>query len=366
MSELNPFEDTQNLALYAEEILRERVCTPIYNSGYGHLVFSCPLCGEGKSGRRKKRGNWYGDTASYFCFNSGCIANDHALSALGLVAALEQVDQATANVDYIKWYNKNVKNGELKDIEEVENPTQEVSSSRRDSESSAAPSMFEDTWVELPEIVLGYCNERHLFEAPFAPPFWKLYFDVATKRLVIPWFNSVGECVYWQKRALIKGDDPKYLYSSGSKRPIFNLDRISDDFPWVFIHEGALDAIFVKNSVAVGAISPSHSQSQELFEAFPMHEKVYFTDNPWVDASCMKMLVGDHRAGQRGILDSPSSSRFFAWPSDCKFKDVNECVCNDRSYLQKITDPDWLQRHIVNSLQMKLILSRSVNFKVEG
>lgn len=97
-----------------------------------------------------------------------------------------------------------------------------------------------------------------------------------------------------------------------------------------------------------------------------MHEKVYFTDNPWVDASCMKMLVGDHRAGQRGILDSPSSNRFFAWPSDCKFKDVNECVCNDRSYLQKFTDPNWLQRHIVNSLQMKLILSRSVNFKVEG
>jgi hypothetical protein len=361
MSDLNPFEDTQSLAIYAEEILHEYAPSNITNSGYGHLVFSCPLCNEGKAGSRKRRGNWYGDTASYYCFNAGCIANDHPLSALAFTAALKNIDKAAENVNYIKWFNQSVKNHGNKDVPQFDDKKEEKQNTYAQNQNKSE-SMFEDTWVELPDIVRNYCNERRLFEAPFKPPYWDLYFDLATKRLVIPWQNSIGECVYWQKRALIKGDSPKYLYAKGSKRPIFNPEAISNDFPYIFIHEGALDSIFVYSSVAVGAISPSDSQSIELSDRFPMHERVYFTDNPWVDTSCMKMLIGDYASQQRGILDRPTADKFFAWPQKCKFKDVNECICNEEGAMEKFSDPNWLQAHIVNSLQMKLILKRTVDF----
>ena len=51
------------------------------------LNFRCPICGDGHK-RKSKRGHFYLDTNSYYCFNGGCEANEHGMSGLVFLSFL--------------------------------------------------------------------------------------------------------------------------------------------------------------------------------------------------------------------------------------------------------------------------------------
>jgi hypothetical protein len=73
-------------------------------------------------------------------------------------------------------------------------------------------------------------------------------------RLVIPWFNTNGDMFAFQGRAL---GDHKMRYYTVMLNPeeptkVFGLDQI-DKSKRVYVLEGALDSLFIPNSVAVGS-----------------------------------------------------------------------------------------------------------------
>ena len=361
MSNVNIFEDEDALRIYVEEIVTEYVSNP-FRTSFGFRA-SCPICNEGSSGKRKKRFHYYRDSYSGFCFNSGCPCSEKGLSGLNLTATLKNIPLSMENSEYAKWYQRNNKSKSQHEMDVSKFQPQEVGFAPPPAESSnirerlvaTQEDLFEDTWVDLPPAVTEYCNQRKMFDAPFAPDNWKLYLDLKTKRLVIPWMEE-GEIVYYQKRALLNGDDPKYIYPSGTHRPIFNIDKIDPSFPYIYVTEGAIDCCFLKNGIACGGLTPSNEQKEELRERFPGFNIVILTDNQWIDKSARLALNGDWRAKTNGLLKTAMYEYlFFIWPKAEQSKDINESVCNN-SQICKFHDREWLLKNTYNALQAKFMM----------
>lgn len=345
----NPF-DPESLRVYVEEVAFMSVSNPLRTS-FGFRA-SCPVCHEGGSGSRKRRFQFYADTHSAYCFNAGCPLNGSGASDLTLTALLKGIPRSMEAAEYMKWFGKN--SGRVMQsavdvaIDRMGGPPSEEPS--RDVATKDA-GMFEDSWVDLPPSVRRYCEDRKMFGAPFAPPDWRLYLCTSSRRLVIPWMED-GRIIYYQKRALLRGDSPKYVYPASTSRPIFNVDLVDESFPYVFCTEGAIDCCFLKNGVACGGLVPSASQREELRERFPGFRIVILTDNQWIDRSARAAMEGS-----RGMLFlSRFDFDFFIWPRESKAKDVNESVCMGESCC-RFDDAGWLKEHSYDALQANVMLS---------
>jgi hypothetical protein len=91
------------------------------------------------------------------------------------------------------------------------------------------------------------------------------------------------------------------------------MDRVDPTFPYIFIFEGPIDAMFVKNGVSSAGLSLTEAQKQQLLE-FPFHEKIWVLDNPRFDDAASKKI-------KELILDR---QKVFKWPSSMSYKDFNE------------------------------------------
>lgn len=343
--------------MYVEEVAYTYVRNPQRNSkGFSA---SCPICNEGRSGSRKRRFNFFSDTHSAYCFNAGCPLNSGGASDLRLTAMLKGISQSEENAEYIRWFNRNsgrVNTARVNDaIDAIGGPPTDEDNRNGHGRTLSSltankDTLFEDSWVDLPPTVRQYCEGRRMFDAPFSPEGWKLYFCTSTKRLVIPWMED-GSMSYYQKRALLRGDDPKYIYPSSTSRPIFNVDMVDMDFPYVFCTEGAIDCCFLKNGIACGGLVPSSDQREYLRERFPGFTVVILTDNQWSDRSAMMKLNG-----QNGVLRTSSEYMYFIWPKGIAEKDINECACSGNR-LCHFDDPGWLRENSYDALQAKFLLN---------
>lgn len=350
-SSSNPF-DPESLRIYVEEVAFMSVANPLRTS-FGFRA-SCPVCHEGGSGSRKRRFQFYSDTHSAYCFNAGCPLNGSGASDLTLTSLLKGIPKSSEVAEYLKWFGRNSGRVMQSTVDQaIERLGGPPSDEPRRSQGSPAQDkgLFEDSWVGLPPTVRKYCEDRRLFDAPFSPPDWRLYLCTASRRLVIPWMED-GRIVYYQKRALLRGDSPKYVYPTAMSRPLFNVDLVDESFPYVFCTEGAIDCVFLKNGVACGGLVPSAAQREELRERFPGFRIVILTDNQWVDRSAMAELA----YGRRPLLrEAASDYSFFIWPKESRDKDVNESVCSGSSAC-RFDDAGWLSEHVYDALQAKLIL----------
>lgn len=354
----NPYEDEIAMSEYLDDVVITAVGR--YSTTKDGINASCPVCGEGSSGHRKKRFYYYRNTLSAHCFNVGCPLNEKSPKGLMLSAMIKGVDLKEENLEYIKWYKKRFRH-----VSVAQEPLPDINAKEEEQEITETQekpiqSLFEDSWIDLPPIVKDYCEQRKMFEAPYAPKNWTFYFDQKTKRLVIPWKNErTGQIEYWQKRALLKGDSPKYLYPSGLSKSdfVFNLDKISDDWKYILLTEGCIDAAFSYNTVAIGGIKPSENQLRQIKERYPNHILVVAIDNPWVDRSAKLTLIGDKFSGSKGLIDQHKFDRmFFMWDKRCPYKDINECACAAHD-VYPFDNREWLKRHIITAIQAKLMFS---------
>ena len=109
------------------------------------LNFHCPLCGDGKK-KSSRRGYWYINTGSYYCFNGGCVANEKGLNGLQFLSLLTNKPISEIKTDLIK------RAGKFKHVLS----SQPVSTSMSfedlfESEKEKLKSkIINDDWVELP------------------------------------------------------------------------------------------------------------------------------------------------------------------------------------------------------------------------
>jgi hypothetical protein len=175
-----------------------------------------------------------------------------------------------------------------------------------------------DDWMDIEsnKDAQNILNNRKIFEAPFLPKKWSPYYSKKTKRIVLPWFNNDNKIVYYQLRKIYDNNDsPKYLFPKNTTKKVFTVNY-DKSFPYLFLHEGLLDAIFCKNSAVIGGISLTDYQEHSL-ENLKLYntELVWFLDNQRVDESSYNATIK--------LIEK--KQKVFIWPKNIiNVKDINE------------------------------------------
>lgn len=287
---------------------------PSYKKSTGTYVGECPYCHEGKSSGKKKRFFFIPEEDHLYCHNCN-------ISVSGLDFVKEQTGLS------------------LKDIlveSEVHTDTVEDIIKRTAVYKKFNPKSLPDDSINLYDAnqvsfyrsnkvvqdALEFITRRRLDTAVNRPKsLWLSLTDFTHKnRVVFPFYNTNSKIEFYQTRALYKDDEniAKYLSKSNADKGIFNVDKITSDIEYIFLQEGPIDAMFLRNSVALAGIKPTENQLERLHTQFPMHTLVYVVDNQWCDPTAHEVT--------KELLEAGES--VFLWPSEfASFKDINDlCV----------------------------------------
>jgi hypothetical protein len=180
---------------------------------------------------------------------------------------------------------------------------------------------------------LNYIKGRQLNTAVNASPnlFISLTDFIHKNRVCIPFYDTNKKLVFYQSRSI---DDslPKYLGKTGYDKTLFGIDRIDANIPYIFIFEGPIDAMFVRNGVSSAGLTLTKKQNIQLAE-FPFHEKIWVLDNPKFDKTAEEKT-------KELIINK---QKIFKWTSDMPYKDFNELAM-----FEELNEIDY--NKIINSL----------------
>ena len=310
--------DEYSMSEFAEESILCNVSK--YRRSGNKINMRCPVCGDSAKNKSSMRGWFYIDTASYYCWNSGCGA-DNGMSALSLVSHLTGEPNDVVRISYLNWLANDDSGQEISHADQVASLVQKVSTD------------IPDEWEEDNDLVDKVVMDRRLMEAPYIPANWKFYYNTKTHRMVIPWLKF-GQMQYFQERALYSNQTPKYKFPFDTVKDVEGLGSVLQDFGYVFWTEGCLDRIFVRNCVAVGGVTMTDNQRTILEDRFPLCELVFFPDNPWKDSTTRDII---HK---RAITDP--NGLVFMWDKLIEEKDINDYVIVNND-LVKFTDVEYLR-----------------------
>jgi hypothetical protein len=183
---------------------------------------------------------------------------------------------------------------------------------------------------------IQYLKERRLTTAINRPA--KFYISlndfIHKNRLVIPFQNTDHEVIWYQTRAIRKDDEkdrPKYLSKYNADKTVFGIDRIDPDYNYIFVTEGPIDAMFIKNGVAMAGITMSNEQ-QEQISRYMFHERIWILDN---EANTNREV----KEKMERLINE--GERVFIWPK-MPFKDINDIVIKMK---KDSINPDFFIKH---------------------
>lgn len=286
---------------------------PKYTKSTNTYTGGCPICREGKSWGRKSRLYYIPKDEVICCHNCGWYSShiNWILEVDGIT--YKELIQQVQQCDYeygIERDDTTIKaiNYELpKDSINLFDPTQLKYYKNEKVVNKAV------------EVII----DRGLNKAINRPK--SLYVSLTDythkNRLIIPFFDQRGKCVFYQSRRLYDDGTPKYLSKTNSDKTLFNYNNIDSGTDNVYITEGPIDAFFIKNSVAVAGIqersktSLTNTQSEQLDRLF-LTQRVWVLDSQWLDQTSWQKtqtLLNDNQC-------------VFLWPKDIgtRFKDLND------------------------------------------
>lgn len=312
------------------EAPQEYIIEQIYKYGYQvkynrfteTYQFGCCICREGKSLGKKRRCFYIPKNNNIFCHNCGWSSTP--------LTWIKRSSGFPDDVifDEIKSFEPdNDINNLLLKQEEVK-PTKTIDVIPGDSINlfdAQQVSFYNDNKVV--KIALELLNTRKILDAVNKPTavYLSLNDKVHKNRLIIPFYNEKKELEFYQSRTLLTADNkskPKYLSKLYGDKTLFGMDKISQDVQSIFIFEGPINAMFVKNGVAVAGIQKGGQQftqrQQEQIDQFKWHDKIWVLDSQWVDATSLEKT--EKLLGQ--------DQKVFIWPEKYgkKFKDFNDLV----------------------------------------
>jgi hypothetical protein len=296
---------------YILNLLYAHADHPILNKHDGTYNAGCPICREGKSWGRKKRLYYYPKTKSFYCFNC-----NESWSALGWIKELtqmsyEDISEEIRNNDFSRNITENINQKEIKKIKLPSLPLDSVNVLDTTQQNFYKNnSIFQKT--------ISYIKERRLDTAINASKTYYLSFNdyFHKNRLCIPFLNEEKKIIFYQTRAL-DGTLPKYLGKYNTDKSLFGFERIDSTFECLFMFEGPIDAMFIKNGLSIGGLNLTNCQKKQL-SIYPFHKKVWVLDNIKIDKS------QDTKKKTLQLINQ--GEKVFKWP-DVPYKDINEwCV----------------------------------------
>jgi hypothetical protein len=281
---------------------------PVFRKHDGTYNAGCPICKEGKSLGKKKRLFFYPESNTFHCFN--CSQTWSAYSWITKVCNMtkDELDHEISTNSFSFDIEKKITNTSFTKSKELPDlPYDSIN-------------MFDEVqqkyYLSNPifKKALNYIKNRRLDVAVNKSPnlFISLTDVIHKNRICIPFYDLNKKINFYQTRCL---DDsiPKYLGKRGYEKTLFGIDRVDFNLPYVFIFEGPIDAMFVKNGVSAAGLSLTKAQESDI-GAFPFHERIWVLDNPKFDKT----------ADEKTREFISDGKKVFKWTNDMPYKDFND------------------------------------------
>ena len=302
-----------------------------------HWNFSCPLCHEGKS-KRKKRGYFSISNCVYHCFNC-----DASLSGFKFLKILSGADFEDIKNEYREL---KARKGDTCSFRKQISENEQLSAI---SYLNSLQSAIKPEWKNpLTEIASKYLNDRKVLDAPFLKG--KLYsvFDKnKNEYILIPWkINGID--AYYQVNDFRHNDSlgRKYIFPSGKEKLVYGLDNIDLSFPYIICLEGVYDSLFIPNAVAIGGKSLTKFQHELISKRYPNHQIVLSFDNDEAGFSAMA----------KEIRKNPTEFKYLKWfGENTKEKDINDFILK-KNNAEAFKDKKIVEKMIISSITMKMFL----------
>jgi len=300
----------QNLFTYCKR--------PVYKKYQGVYNAECCICHEGSSSGQKRRLFYFPGERYFYCFNCSRSWNEinwlQEVSNKSFAEILKDSKQQCTNVNLVSLLSSqpdNTKNNY--DIQPIPEDSVDICDNAQ-CEYYKGTSQY-----SILEKAINYCVSRRLFQAVNRPKSFFVSFSdfVHKNRLIIPFYSENGKIESYQSRVLTGDEYPKYLTKFGDKC-LYGENNIDTSIPYIFVLEGPIDAMFVKNGVAVGGATITDKQETFLNKCFGQ-EIIFVYDNDKDNKEMDKKI--------QNLIKR--NKKVFIWPKELqKFKDINEICCS--------------------------------------
>lgn len=286
---------------------------PIYKRSQKVYNFECPICKEGKSAGKKRRGIYFEESQHFFCHN--CNQSWSVIDWLNKVEGLLYSDILKESAQY---------SNTLSTIDRIKQPPQ------RSTNTATLPldciNLTDKQQVQyhqhepIVQEALQYLRDRRLLTAVNR---CKYFYVTLTdfkysNRLIIPFFDETGQIIFYQARALHEEDEKygKYISKTDGDRSLFGIDRINPTLDYLFMFEGPIDSMFVVNGLGICGIHLSEVQLTQL-QKYYLYTKIWVLDNQLDNQEVINKYKELIETGER----------VFIWPAEYdQYKDIND-IC---------------------------------------
>lgn len=336
---------------YVVETFYKCVSHPSYNKYAKTYNGSCPFCREGKSWGKKHRFFYIPEKELTYCHNCGysekVLKFVMDVSGKPFVTIINEVKKGEFNARP----KTEIVDDEVKLFKQPVNSLPEDSINLNDNNQL---NYYKENSVI--KICKEYITDRRLDTAINRPH--SFYISLADKvhknRLVLPFFDTLGNIIYYQTRTLLASDNktkPKYLSKVGAERCLSGLSNIDSSIEHLFLFEGPIDSYFIKNGLAVCGITDESNHvftevQQQQINSLQLYNKIWCLDNQWNDKAALK----------KSIILADNSNNVFIWPEELRtLKDLNEyCI---KAGIDGV-DPDFILKNTFKGLKAKLMLNK--------
>ena len=253
------------------------------------ITFRCPICGDSKKNKMKKRGYFYRKTGTFYCFN--CQTNMTGYDFLKAICPKDVFDRIIQDYKVLNF--DNIVRGK-----ERKSSVEDASSNGSFEILSPNPSyryLLDAKWTvsDLSESAIAYLDGRKI---PLGSRnMLKTIKDQSGREFIliqyiwddIPIYHQLGNFNKYD----IKGQGAvKYIFPKDENinfqpKPVFNIGNVDVSHHSIYCTEGVFDSLFLKNGVALGGRSLTDFQYKMLKELYPRHKIVLAFDHDYAGMS---------------------------------------------------------------------------------
>ena len=299
--------------------------------------FRCPICGDSKKDSSKTRGNFFQkqDSIIFKCFNCGASRN--------ISSFLRELDPVLYKQYVLETYGDNDKKQKVEvekpkvfkypEFLKVGSPLLKLKKiSQLEWNHPAKQYVLNRMIPNEYHSKLFYCSNYAKWTNTMIPN--KLNPEKGTPRLVIPFLDKDGRMFGYQGRSFDPNDKARYITIMLEDRlKTFGLDTV-DQTRRYYILEGPIDSMFVPNAIAMAGADMNNKE-------FLNENAVYVYDNEPRNVDIVKRIRQAINSGYGVCI----------WPSDMKYKDINDMVLGGMTQKQIV---DIIDSHIYTGMTATL------------
>lgn len=277
------FNDKSWINFVDEQVWKNLPDSSLKTRNNSEIIFRCPICGDSKKNKLKKRGYFYRKTGTFSCFN--CDTHLSGFSFLKAICPNDVFERIIQEYKVLNFDNIVRGNGNSNAIVSNKPKSFEIL-----SPNPSYKYLLDAGWEtssSLNEEAKSYLDGRKI--PTESRGMFKSISDGKGHDFILIQYLYDDNCIYHQLanyhgydisgQGAIKYIFPKEENINFQNKPVFNIGNIDTSFHYVICLEGIMDSLFVKNGTALGGKNLTEYQYRMIKELYPRHKIVLAFDN---------------------------------------------------------------------------------------